>query len=220
MALVHVPDRGVDAERAQGAHAADAEHDLLAQAHLAPAHVEDAGDRPVGGVVERDVGVEHQHRHAGPPAPSTPRRARRGPGRSMGTVSTPPAGRLHGQDGQPREVVVGVDVLLEAVGVHRLAEVARAVEQAHADERHAEVARRLAVVAGEDAEAARVDAERLVDPELHREVGDRPRRAAAPCWAYQRGRLRYSSRAWITSLVELRRTPGRRAGASTAAARR
>ena len=37
VALVHVPDRGVDPERAQGAHAADPVHDLLAQAHLAPA---------------------------------------------------------------------------------------------------------------------------------------------------------------------------------------
>ena len=81
--------------------------------------------------------------------------------------------RLHRQHRQPREVVVRVGVLLEAVGVHGLAEVARAVEQPHADERDAEVARRLAVVAGQDAEAARVDPERLVDPELHREVGDR-----------------------------------------------
>ena len=93
----------------------------------------------------------------------------------MGTVRTPPAGRLHREDGQPGEVVVGVGVLLEAVRVHRLAEVAGAVEEPHPHERHAQVARRLAVVAGEDAEAAGVDAERLVDPELHREVGDRPR---------------------------------------------
>jgi hypothetical protein len=84
------------------------------------------------------------------------------------------AGRgLHRQHRQAREVVVGVGVLLEAVGVDRLAEVAGPVEQPHADQRHAEVARGLAVVARQHAEAARVDAERLVDPELHREVGDR-----------------------------------------------
>ena len=51
-------------------------------------------------------------------------------------------------------------------------EVAAAVEQADADERHAELGRRLQVVAGEDAEAAAVDRQRLLDPELHREVGD------------------------------------------------
>ena len=62
VALVHVPDRGVDAERAQRAHAADPVDDLLAEPHLAPAHVQRAGDGPVGGVVERDVGVEHEHR--------------------------------------------------------------------------------------------------------------------------------------------------------------
>ena len=74
---------------------------------------------------------------------------------------------------QPREVVVGVGVLLVAVGVDRLAEVALAVEQPDADERQGHVARRLHVVAGEDAEAARVDAERLVEAVLGAEVGDR-----------------------------------------------
>ena len=34
------------------------------QAHLAPRRVEDAGDRPVGRVVLRHVGVEQQERHA------------------------------------------------------------------------------------------------------------------------------------------------------------
>ena len=51
-------------------------------------------------------------------------------------------------------------------------EVAAAVEQPDADERHAELGRRLQVVAGKDAEPAAVDRQRLLDPELHREVGD------------------------------------------------
>ena len=50
---------------------------------------------------------------------------------------------------EPREAL-----LLLAVGVEPLAEVALGVEQADRDERHAEVGRRLEVVAGEDAEAA------------------------------------------------------------------
>ena len=165
---------GVDAERAQGAHAADPQHDLLAQAHLAPAHVEDARDRAVRGVVERDVGVEHEHRHqAHLHLPH--RRVHDAPGQVDGHGQVAARGGLHRQHGQAGEVVVGVDVLLEAVRVHRLAEVAGAVEQAHPHEGHAEVARGLAVIAGQDPEAAGVDAERLVDPELHREVGDRPR---------------------------------------------
>ena len=70
-------------------------------------------------------------------------------------------------------VEVGVALLLPAVGRQRLAEVAVAVEEADAHERHAEVAARLEVVAGQHAETARVLGERLGDAELRREVGDR-----------------------------------------------
>ena len=153
VALVHVPHRRVDAEGPQGADAADAVHDLLAQAHLAAAHVENAGDRPVGRVVQRDVGVEHQHRHeADLHLPH--RRVDDAAGEVDGHGEDTAARGLHREHRQAGEVVVGVRVLLEAVRVDRLAEVAGAVEEAHADEGHAEVARRLAVVAGEDAEAA------------------------------------------------------------------
>ena len=81
-------------------------------------------------------------------------------------------------------VEVGVALLLPAVGVERLAEVAVPVEEADADERHAEVAGRLEVVAGEHAEAAGVLGERLGDAELGREVGDRAQRAgrASRAW--------------------------------------
>ena len=51
-------------------------------------------------------------------------------------------------------------------------EVALGVQQADADERHAEVGRRLQVIAGEHAEPAGVLRERLGDPELGREVRD------------------------------------------------
>ena len=59
------------------------------------------------------------------------------------------------------------------VGVDRLAEVAVLVEEADADERHGHVAGGLDVVAGEDAEAAGVDAQALVEAVLGAEVGDR-----------------------------------------------
>ena len=70
-----------------------------------------------------------------------------------------------------------VALLLPAVGVELLAEVALPVEQADAGERDAEAARRLEVVAGEDAEAAAVLRERLGDAELGAEVGDVAQRA-------------------------------------------
>jgi hypothetical protein len=62
--LVEVPDRRLDVQRAESAHAADAQDELLAQAHLATANVEDVGDRPVRLVIDRHVGVEQHDRHA------------------------------------------------------------------------------------------------------------------------------------------------------------
>jgi hypothetical protein len=64
MAFVEVPDGRPDPERPQGADAADAEHDLLREPHLAATDVQDVADRPVGGIVPRHVGVEQQERHA------------------------------------------------------------------------------------------------------------------------------------------------------------
>src|SRR5439155_1463586 len=46
------------------------------------------------------------------------------------------------------------------------------VKEPDADERHAELGRRLQVVAGEHAEPAGVDRQALVERELHGEVGD------------------------------------------------
>ena len=57
-------------------------------------------------------------------------------------------------------------------------EVALGVQQPDADERHAEIGRRLQVVAGEDPEAAGVLGERLGQTELGREVGHELERAA------------------------------------------
>ena len=86
MALVEVPDGRLDAERPERPHAADAEDELLVEAHLAAADVEDVGDRPVGLGVLREVGVEQQDRHAadlGEPDGDADRgrAARRGPER-------------------------------------------------------------------------------------------------------------------------------------------
>ena len=60
------------------------------------------------------------------------------------------------------------------VGVEALEEVALGVEQPDGDQRHAQVRRALQVVAGEHAEAARVDRQRLVQAELGREVRHGP----------------------------------------------
>ena len=76
-------------------------------------------------------------------------------------------------------VEAGVALLLPAVGVELLAEVALLVEEAHAHEGDAETAGRLEVVAGQHPEAAGVLRERLGDAELGGEVGHRPQRRVA-----------------------------------------
>ena len=130
VALVEVPGRGRDAQRAERPDAADAQDQLLVEAHLAAADVQDVGDRPVGLVVVGHVGVQQQQRHAadlGQPDGDVHGRGRaarraRGAGRRSSSADA--------QERQAGEVVVGVGVLLVAVGVDRLAEVAVAVEQA------------------------------------------------------------------------------------------
>ena len=66
----------------------------------------------------------------------------------------------------------GIPLELAVALVEPLPEVAAAVVEADADERDAELGGRLEMVAGEDAEAARVDRQALVEPELGREVRD------------------------------------------------
>ena len=178
VALVHVPDRGAHPQRTQRANTPDAQHDFLAKPHLATAHVEDARDGTIGGVVDVQVGVEQQHRDEtdlGFPH----LRLHYPTGQVDRHDERPAASGLEGQKREAVEVVVGIDVLLIAVGIDGLAKIARAVEQGDTDQRHAEIARRLAVVASEHAEASRVDPQRLVNSELHREIRDRPRQSVA-----------------------------------------
>ena len=70
-------------------------------------------------------------------------------------------------------------MLLVTVRVDGLAEVAVAVEQADGDERQGHVRGGLAVIAGEHTQAAGVDGQRLVQPVLGAEVGDRAVQRAA-----------------------------------------
>ena len=83
--------------------------------------------------------------------------------------------------GEPERLGVHVEAVLElpAVGVELLVEVALGVQQADADEGHAEVGRRLEMVAGQHAEAAGVLRQRLGEAELGGEVGDRAERRVA-----------------------------------------
>ena len=174
VAFVQVGDAGRVAERPQRPRAADAEQQLLADAGPLVAAVEPRRQLAVLGRVAFDIRVEQEqraapHRH-GPYA----RRDRAGAGLDADGDGAAVLRRRR-TDRQRRGVDVEVLLLLAHLVVEALPEVALVVVEADADQRDAEVGGRLDVIAGQDAEAARVDRQRLVQPELGGEVGDRPR---------------------------------------------
>ncbi len=171
--LVEMPDGGGETERPDGPHAADAQDQLLVEAHLTTADVQDVGDRPVGFRVLRHIRIEQEDRH--PADLGDPDRDEQVASGQLDGHRQGQAGRiLDAPEREAGQVVIGVVVLLVAVGIDGLAEVTLAIQQADPDRRQGHVAGGLHVVAGEDTQAARVDAERLVEPVLGAEIGDRP----------------------------------------------
>ena len=172
MALVGVEHlgRGGAGELAVGAdrpHAADAEQHLLLEPVLGAAAVEPVGDLALGGVVVLDVGVEQQQRH-----PADLRLPDLGAQRAVaGEADRDPQRRAVGRRAAARAAARAGRSAGSARAASRRRdsdwrEVAGPVEQADADDRHAEVAGRLEVVAGEDAETAGVLRQHLGDAEL------------------------------------------------------
>ncbi len=148
--------RGEPAVRAHGADAADAQQHLLEQPVLAAAAVEAVGHVAFGGGVGLDVGVEEQQWD--PADLGLPDVCGEGAAGREGEVD--PYGCAVGlaehADGEFVGVEQGVALLLPAVPAEGLPEVPVTVEQADADQRRAQVAGGLEVVAGQDAEAAGV----------------------------------------------------------------
>ena len=177
-------DRRREPERAQRAHAADAEHDLLAGGGARGRRRRDVRDRAILGRVLLDVGVEQ----AAPTRGRRPRARRATRRRDPGTARDARARgpRRPARPGAPSSAARSSRVVREllAVAVDPLVEVALPVEQPDRDERQLEVARRLAVVAGEHAEAARVD------------------RAALSC--RPNSAQKYATRSSASEVVELR----------------
>ena len=163
-------DAGLDAQRIQGAHAADAEQRVLAQPHAGIADVQARRDPAVGEVVLGPVGIEQQQRHAADVhAPDL------GDDRALADRHLD-AQRLAVVAGDQRgghALRIGLDpvLVLPARGVDPLAEVAVAVHEADRDQRQPHVRRLLEDVAGEHPEAAGVDRQGLVDRVLGAEEG-------------------------------------------------
>ncbi|CAM5253664.1 hypothetical protein SBADM41S_06437 [Streptomyces badius] len=147
---------GQPAPGAYGTHPADAEQHLLEEAVVAAAAVEPVGDIAFAGGVLLDVRVEKEQRHPADPGEPDARVQRA----SAGQCEDDPGGGAVGLADQVEREFVGVEngivLLLPALAREGLAEVAVPVQQPDADERDAEVAGGLEVVAGQDAEAAAV----------------------------------------------------------------
>ena len=160
-------------ERADRPYAADAGQDLLLDAVLLVAAVEPVGDRRAGR--DRSPGCRN-------PAAATefdrPARSRPAPAaaRMSGIASSTSTGSPACVGEQPQRQSLRIQrrvvLVLPAVGGQRLPEVARAVVQAHRDQRQAQVRRGLQVVSGQDPQAAGIVRQHLGNAELHREVGD------------------------------------------------
>ena len=150
----------------QRADAADAEQQLLAQPVLAVAAVQPVGDLDVVVGVALDVGVEHQQRHPADLGHPDPGHQVGAAGQRDGDRGAVAVGLAQQRDRQPVRVEHRVGLLLPALAGQRLLEVAVPVEQADADDRDAEVAGRLEVVTGQDAEAAGVLRQHGGDAEL------------------------------------------------------
>ena len=176
MAFVQVEDVGRDSHGSQRSNTADAQDNLLPQPLVGLGHVQAIGDRARLGRIAWEVGVEQEQRHA--PDLGLPHRDFH-VGAADGGLDLDAFHLLHRQVGA---LVLRIDLDLPGLGVDVLASESLLVEKADGDERQADVARGLQVVAGEDAEAARVDGQAFGDAELEREVPDDHGRVRVEEW--------------------------------------
>ncbi|KAF5038472.1 hypothetical protein DSECCO2_553960 [anaerobic digester metagenome] len=157
--------RVVDAEGLEDLPPADTEHHLLPEPALEFLQVEAVGDAPVLGEVLIDMGIEEVERDA--PHLHLPDRDIDG-GLDQGDLhhKVPAVLVEHPEDRCGVAVEDLSDVLLPPVPLDVLVKVALGVHEPDGDRRDAEVARRLDVVAGKDAEPPRVEGKRVMEPEL------------------------------------------------------
>jgi hypothetical protein len=160
VALVEVVGRHRDPQPGEGARPADAEQHLLRDAHVGAHLVESVRDPAVRGA----RGLDQVERHVP--------EARGHPDVAGHLGATHVDTHVHAGVTQIRVIVAGKLLVGLAVGADPLHRVPVFPQQPDADHRQLEVRRRLDEVAGQDAQPPRVDGKRLVQPELHAEIGD------------------------------------------------
>jgi hypothetical protein len=205
VAFVDVPDGGLEAQGLQSSHAPDSQQDLLLDSRVSVAPIEPVRDLAILVAVFLQVGIEKVKDHAADARP--PELELHPSSRKIHHDAHLAAFRpQHGQNRQVAERRVGIDRVLPAFQVDALLKISLAIEKADRDERQALVARRLAVVAGKNAQAPRVDRQPLVKAELSAEVGDQVAVAERECLV-RGGRcaIRVKGRKHAVEIVEKRR---------------
>jgi len=172
VALVGVPHARVEPDGSENSDPTHPKEPFLPKPKIGSPGVELAQEGAVFGVIGLEIGVEQIQRHPPHlhgPDPDVNRAAECLDHRQVGLAVIAP--QLHQRRYDRVDVVIAV--FLPAVGPEPLVEVAFHVRQPDPDERKPEVGGGLAVVAGENAEPATVDRNRVVKSELGAEVGDR-----------------------------------------------
>ena len=171
MPLVQVADVRFQFQGLEEPPSADAEEYLLGEPELLALSVKLARDPPMGGEVGRVVAVEEvEPRVAHPDLPGAHPDGIAGQGDLKAQQLT-----VRLAQGPYRElpgVVVREEGALGPVPVYGLPEIALLVEQADGYDGQPQVARRLELIAGDVAEAAGVNGERLAQHVFHAEIGD------------------------------------------------
>ncbi len=173
VALVHVKHRRLHAEPPQQPHPTHAKQDFLHDARRVVAAVHAPREVAKVRLVRRQIGVDQINRAAADINHPGAKRHRLG-------------GDLHRANQRLAVVVqhrlkrkilrvkLAVILRLPVLGTDRLLKIALAVKQADADKAKAKVAGRLGVVAGQHAQAAGCDRQRLVKAKLRAEIRHRP----------------------------------------------
>ncbi len=179
-------DVGCVTEGPQQSPAADAERQFLPQAHLRVPAVEFGRDAPVVGRVGGVVCVEQKQRDR--TDARTPRAQQHvAAGQRNGDAGGRAVRAGHAFERQDIRVDERMVLALRPRLVEVLPKIAAGIQEPYGNDRDAELAGRLQVIAREDPEAARVDREHLREPELHAEVRDGTQLAAGagrrkPAW--------------------------------------
>src|SRR5450631_2586779 len=171
MTFIEMAHLRLDSESPQQSPTGDPEQQFLLQAQFRSAAIQLAGDAAMDWIVRGVIAVQQVQLYPADlnlPGAQPDRVAGQGD-----LQSQPFAVRLtQRRDGQLPRIVIWIEGLLGAFLVDHLTKITLAVEQANANDRNAQIAGRLQLIAGDVAEPAGVDGQRFAQHEFHTEISN------------------------------------------------